>query len=106
MCLDGTLVLLLWLAVVFRRLFFFLHIFFFFIFGSCFPFLFFRERFVRARAYVHRIFNTSLLIFIQYIISLFLLLLCLLVVVVVVVVRLVIGWLVACISLCHRLYIA
>lgn len=46
---------------------------FFFYFGSCFPF-FFRERFVRARAYVHRIFNTSLLIFIQYIISLFLLL--------------------------------
>lgn len=105
MCLDGTLVLLLWLAVVFRRSFFFF-IFFFFYFGSCFPFLFFRERFVRARAYVHSIFNTSLLIFIQYIISLFLLLLSLLVVVVVVVVMLVIGWLVACISLCHRLYIA
>lgn len=81
---------------------------FFFLFWFMFPFFFFRERFVRARAYVHRIFNTSLLIFIQYIISLFLLLLCLVViaVVVVVVVMLVIGWLVACISLCHRLYIA
>lgn len=51
-------------------------------------FSFFRERFVRAWAYVHRIFNTSLLIFIQYIISLFLQLLLLLLLE-----MLVIGWL-------------
>lgn len=48
-CVWITLVLLLWLAVVFRWFF------------VCF---FFTERFVRARVYVHRIFNTSLLIFI------------------------------------------
>lgn len=87
--------LLLWLAVVFSsfRIFFFIlvHVSLFF---------FFRERFVRAWAYVHRIFNTSLLIFIQYIISLFLLLLLLLKLLLEEEEMLVIGWLVGWLAGC------